>query len=37
MRAGFSPSVNALATVLVVGTLAAAVVAERLTARAARL
>jgi spermidine/putrescine transport system permease protein len=33
MRAGFSPSVNALATVLVVITLFAAVVAERLSAR----
>lgn len=33
MRAGFSPSVNALATVLVVITLIAAAIAERLTAR----
>jgi len=30
MRAGFSPAVNALATVLVAGTLAAAIVAQRL-------
>jgi len=37
MRQGFSPTVNALATVLLVGTLAAAILAERLATRRPRV
>ena len=36
MREGFSPTINALATVLLVGTLVAAITAERLAARQPR-
>jgi spermidine/putrescine transport system permease protein len=36
MREGFSPSVNAVATILLVGTLAIAIAAERLVARQPR-
>jgi spermidine/putrescine transport system permease protein len=37
MREGFSPTVNALATVLLLGTLLAAIVAERLATRQPRI
>jgi spermidine/putrescine transport system permease protein len=37
MRQGFSPTINALATVLLVGTLLAAIVAERLATRQPRV